>query len=136
MATMYVVMCSTGEYSDRNERSVCAYVDEGMARQHVELAGAQAREIEMAISADRYADDDRRAERDEFQALLRQYFADGECDEARYEELSAKENAEHERWDDMRRSNPFDKGETADDRTYFLYSVELRDSLPTPEEAP
>ena len=39
MSMVYVVMGTTGEYSDRTEWSVAAYTDEDMAKAHVEGAG-------------------------------------------------------------------------------------------------
>lgn len=41
---IYVVMGSTGEYSDRTEWSVCAYADKALAEQHVQMADACAKE--------------------------------------------------------------------------------------------
>lgn len=45
METVFVVMGSTGEYSDRGEWSVVAYTVEADAKAHVERAQARAREI-------------------------------------------------------------------------------------------
>lgn len=42
---IYVVMGTSGEYSDRNEWAVVAYTIEKDARRHVYLASAAAREI-------------------------------------------------------------------------------------------
>ena len=41
---VYVVMGTSGDYSDRREWVVCAYTDEALAKQHVELAQARSRE--------------------------------------------------------------------------------------------
>jgi roadblock/LC7 domain-containing protein len=46
MSKIYVVMGSTGEYSDREEWIVCAYADEEMAKHHAETATAEARRIQ------------------------------------------------------------------------------------------
>lgn len=40
--TIYVVVGTTGEYSDLSERMVCAYRDEGMARTHAEVCNREA----------------------------------------------------------------------------------------------
>lgn len=43
--TLYIVVGTIGEYSDRREWMVAAYEDEELARRHVELASARGREI-------------------------------------------------------------------------------------------
>ena len=45
MSTIYVVMGTCGEYSDRTEWPVAAYTDEGLAKDHVKAATAKAREL-------------------------------------------------------------------------------------------
>ena len=45
MNPVFVVIGSTGEYSDRTEWVVCAYKDEELAKQHVVLAKQRAQEI-------------------------------------------------------------------------------------------
>jgi hypothetical protein len=45
MGNVYVVIGSTGEYSDRDEWPVCAYLDEDLAKAHVVRAGERAAEI-------------------------------------------------------------------------------------------
>jgi hypothetical protein len=50
---IYVVMGTTGEYSDRNEWSVIAYFDEAKAKEHVVNADRRAKEIQ-ATREDRY----------------------------------------------------------------------------------
>jgi hypothetical protein len=42
---IYIVMGTTGEYSDRSEWSVVAFKDKEMAKKHVTLATEQANEI-------------------------------------------------------------------------------------------
>lgn len=42
---VYVVMGSTGEYSDHNEWVVGAFLSEGKAKERVELASTRAREL-------------------------------------------------------------------------------------------
>lgn len=54
--TIYVVMGTTGEYSDRTEWPVVAYTNESDARRHVELAGNEAKTI-FATRKDRYSTD-------------------------------------------------------------------------------
>lgn len=46
MKKVYIVMGSTGEYSDHQEWLVAAYFDKEKGKEHVEKAGARAREIE------------------------------------------------------------------------------------------
>lgn len=43
---IYIVMGKTGEYGDRNERSVIAYFDEAKAKEHVVNADRRAKEIQ------------------------------------------------------------------------------------------
>lgn len=45
MTTIYVVRGSTGEYSDWDVWTVCAFVSEDKAKERVELASARAREL-------------------------------------------------------------------------------------------
>lgn len=45
MGMAYIVLGSTGEYSDRTEWCVCVYFDKQMAEKHAEAAEAKAREI-------------------------------------------------------------------------------------------
>lgn len=45
--TVYVVMGSTGEYSDRNEWGVAVYSDENLAKEHVQRATKVANEIKV-----------------------------------------------------------------------------------------
>lgn len=47
---VYVVIGSTGEYSDRDEWPVAAYLDEDSARQHVEHAEAWSNVLQDASS--------------------------------------------------------------------------------------
>ena len=47
MKTVYLVMGTTGEYSDRTEWPVKAYLDKGKAEQHVEQASKKAAEIDV-----------------------------------------------------------------------------------------
>lgn len=54
-ATIFVVMGSTGEYSDRNEWSVAAFLDEAQAEERVRLASERAREIEQNRSGPRHS---------------------------------------------------------------------------------
>lgn len=56
MHTVYVVMGTTGEYSDRDEWAVCAYTSEDSAKTHVERATARARELFERIQASVYFD--------------------------------------------------------------------------------
>lgn len=136
--TIHVVMRSTGEYSDRSETAICAYTDEALAREHVEEAGRRIREIEAAIREEKREDD--YSDRDEeMQRLLRRYFDKdqtyGDAEDARYEDLSAWLDQARHRHNAMRAANEFDPGcEDYDDRTYFLYSVELRTTLPVKGE--
>jgi hypothetical protein len=50
--TIYVVIGSTGEYSDRTEWLVIAFDSEDRAKQHVLSATARARELEQWVDAD------------------------------------------------------------------------------------
>lgn len=50
---VYVVMGTTGEYSDRTEWPVCAYLEESLAQEHITKATARAKEIEV-LRGDRY----------------------------------------------------------------------------------
>jgi len=43
MNAVYIVMGTTGEYSDRSEWSVCAYPERAQAEEHVERASQYAR---------------------------------------------------------------------------------------------
>ena len=54
MKNVFVVMGTTGEYSDRNEWAVMAYLDESAAQKHVVNADRRAKEI-FATCADRYS---------------------------------------------------------------------------------
>lgn len=47
---VYVVMGTSGEYSDRYEWGVCVYQDEALAQQHVIMAQKEASIINKAIS--------------------------------------------------------------------------------------
>ncbi len=53
MKTIYVVMGTTGEYSDRTEWPVLAYLSKPQAEEHVEKASARAREL-FALRGGRY----------------------------------------------------------------------------------
>lgn len=61
---LYIVMGSTGEWSDRTEWAVLAFIDEEKAQAHVELATARANEIHQAQSRARRTgvDDDSSAQ--------------------------------------------------------------------------
>jgi hypothetical protein len=52
MTKIYVVMGSTGEYSDGREWMVAAYTDEEKAKTHVELANARVRELGISFDDD------------------------------------------------------------------------------------
>ena len=52
MGTIYVVMGSTGEYSDRTEWSVCYYTNEESAKEHVKAATRRAKEIKFRADED------------------------------------------------------------------------------------
>ena len=54
MDTVYIVMGTTGEYSDREEWPVCAYTNEQAAQQHVEAAEKRAKEIEVLWRGNEY----------------------------------------------------------------------------------
>jgi hypothetical protein len=54
MKNVYVVMGTTGEYSDRNEWAVMAYLDEAAAQEHVVNADRRAKEL-FATRPDRYS---------------------------------------------------------------------------------
>ena len=54
MKNVFVVIGTTGEYSDRNEWAVMAYLDESAAQEHVVNADRRAKEI-FATRADRYS---------------------------------------------------------------------------------
>lgn len=60
---IYIVMGTTGEYSDRSEWPVVAYQDEAMAQAHVLAATAEASRIQAALaatdSASRYTEEGR-----------------------------------------------------------------------------
>jgi hypothetical protein len=45
MKNVFVVMGTTGEYSDRNEWAVMAYLDEDKAQEHVVNADRRAKEL-------------------------------------------------------------------------------------------
>jgi len=51
MATVFVVIGSTGEYSDRREWFVAGYADQAKAEEHARLASDAAREIFTASEA-------------------------------------------------------------------------------------
>ena len=60
---IWIVMGSTGEYSDRNEWPVAAYREERLALTHVELATARAKELEQWTDGEepwRWVDRDKR----------------------------------------------------------------------------
>ncbi len=42
---IFIVEGNTGEYSDHQDWAVAAYLDEDLAKQHVELASVRAREL-------------------------------------------------------------------------------------------
>src|SRR5690554_918315 len=50
--TIYLVMGSKGEYSDRDEWPVAAYTDEAEAQKHVEAAERRAKEIKASLGAE------------------------------------------------------------------------------------
>lgn len=52
MSDIYVVMGTTGEYSDRSEWPVLAFVDEEAAKRHVENASRRAKELEATAPED------------------------------------------------------------------------------------
>ncbi|MEK9735734.1 MAG: hypothetical protein VW239_00260 [Candidatus Nanopelagicales bacterium] len=52
----YVVRGQTGEYSDHDEWTVCAYTDEAMAQHHVEQATAAAKVLMQAEDRYMYSD--------------------------------------------------------------------------------
>ena len=58
MTKVYVVVGSTGEYSDRTEWIVCAYADEALARAHVKAAEREAKRIEATNSRYNHEPDD------------------------------------------------------------------------------
>jgi hypothetical protein len=51
---VYIVMGSTGEYSDRSEWPVVAYLNEEHAKEHVEKATAYAKEFEVFAQRDEF----------------------------------------------------------------------------------
>lgn len=53
MTTIYVVMGTCGEYSDREEWPVCAYADEEQAKLHVDQASECVRLALVYISMDK-----------------------------------------------------------------------------------
>lgn len=53
MKPIYIVYGRTGQYSDRTEWNVCAYLTENLAKRHAELAQTEADHIE-AHRPDRY----------------------------------------------------------------------------------
>lgn len=64
MSKIYIVMGTTGEYSERSEWPVCAYTDQQQAQKHAADASAVAREELVKCEADgAYYDafDERRA---------------------------------------------------------------------------
>lgn len=69
---VYLVYGSTGEYSDRSEWVVAAYVEEDAARQHAELANGQLREAGVHS-------DDRRADHDVREEFVGKFYLDTEC---------------------------------------------------------
>ena len=54
MKNVFVVMGTTGEYSDRNEWAVMAYLDEAQAQEHVVNADRRAKEL-FATRQDHYS---------------------------------------------------------------------------------
>ena len=64
---VYVVIGSTGEYSDRTEWIVCGFLDEEKAQERVLLAGAEARELFASGESSRYDSDPINKYDDKFQ---------------------------------------------------------------------
>ena len=110
MSTIYVVMGTVGEFSDRREWAVAAYESEELAQRHVELASQRGREIEAAR------------------------IPGSARDKMTGPERGAAWNVYVDTW----KTNQFDANFRCDyhPATYFLYEeVPLRTSLPTPAVA-
>ncbi len=63
---IHIVIASQGEYSDRTEWPVCAYLDEAVAREHVRLSDETDREADAAwqLAMDKYIEMDDKDEAD------------------------------------------------------------------------
>lgn len=74
MKKIYVVMGTSGEYSDRDEWPVKAYIDEEKAKTHVVKASERAREIEIAGRGLQYAEQMKLTKTNEFDPDMDDYY--------------------------------------------------------------
>lgn len=74
MKKIYIVQGSSGEYSDREEWLVCAYVNQQQAENHVLKATARAKELYAQIP-DRWSSSQILAGANEYDPAMRTHYA-------------------------------------------------------------